>query len=153
MHGEVRPKKPDDRKVVGLFVLAPRLRWVSSCRVIGLPPGSPGVFICGAEMAKASEAVGVADVKAQGVAADVVPADQGIAAGTVATAEDGVATTAEAGSDQSGSVSETAEHPLDIISEIEHLLRIVGNVAVHEFRRISERLADLKNHPAIKPGE
>ncbi|WP_205182715.1 hypothetical protein [Burkholderia sp. LMG 13014] len=47
----------------------------------------------------------------------------------------------------------TIEHPLSIISEIEHLLRIVGNVAVYEFRRITERLADLKNHPAIKPGE
>ncbi|AXK61526.1 hypothetical protein [Burkholderia sp. IDO3] len=47
----------------------------------------------------------------------------------------------------------STEHPLDIIAEIEHLLRIVGNFAVHEFRRITERLADLKNHPAIKPGE
>ncbi|MEB2504627.1 hypothetical protein SB394_11955 [Burkholderia sp. BCCIQ04A] len=51
-----------------------------------------------------------------------------------------------------GAVAAPIEDPRDIISEIEQLLRIVGNVAVHEFRRISERLADLKNHPAIKPG-
>ncbi|MBR8030806.1 hypothetical protein KDW59_01825 [Burkholderia vietnamiensis] len=55
--------------------------------------------------------------------------------------------------DNSDDAEAAHENPLDIISEIEHLLRIVGNVAVHEFRRISERLADLKNHPAIKPGE
>ncbi|WP_144417363.1 hypothetical protein [Burkholderia cenocepacia] len=61
-------------------------------------------------------------------------------------------------SQQSAAASEnvaeaSTEHPLDIIAEIEHLIRIVGNVAVHEFRRITVRLADLKNHPAIKPGE
>ncbi|ARK81011.1 hypothetical protein BOC40_11810 [Burkholderia pseudomallei] len=60
-------------------------------------------------------------------------------------------TTAQTSSDEGASAS--IEHPLDIIAEIEHLLRIVGNVAVHEFRRVMERLAELKNHPAIKPGE
>ncbi|AIP61895.1 hypothetical protein [Burkholderia thailandensis] len=58
-----------------------------------------------------------------------------------------------AGADVVNVADASAEHPLDIIAEIEHLLRIVGNVAVHEFRRITERLADLKNHPAIKPGD
>ncbi|HIC7208559.1 hypothetical protein [Burkholderia stabilis] len=59
----------------------------------------------------------------------------------------------EAAADAVSVADASAEHPLDIIAEIEHLLRIVGNVAVHEFRRITERLADLKNHPAIKPGD
>lgn len=118
-----------------------------------LPSGSPGVFISGAEMEKANEAAGVADVKAQENAADVLPADQGIAAGTILTATDATATAPAVGNGAADSLGETVEHPLDIISEIEHLLRIVGNVAVHEFRRIAERLADLKNHPAIKPGE
>lgn len=59
----------------------------------------------------------------------------------------------QAGADIVNVAATSAEHPLDIIAEIEHLLRIVGNVAVHEFRRITERLADLKNHPAIKPGD
>ncbi|HDR8944308.1 TPA: hypothetical protein QDA71_001288 [Burkholderia vietnamiensis] len=54
----------------------------------------------------------------------------------------------------SGDGDEAAiEHPLEIISEIEYLLRIVGNVAAHECRRITERLADLKNHPSIKPAK
>lgn len=104
-------------------------------------------------MAKANEAAGAADMKEQDAAADVVPADQAIAAGTIAAAEDVTAEAASAVGGAADSASETVEHPLDIISEIEHLLRIVGNVAVHEFRRISERLADLKNHPAIKSGE
>ncbi|RQR03202.1 hypothetical protein DF026_32860 [Burkholderia stagnalis] len=55
--------------------------------------------------------------------------------------------------DGSDGTEAAIENPLDIISEIEHLLRIVGNVAVHEYRRIAERLTDLKNHPAIKPAE
>ncbi|TES97922.1 hypothetical protein [Burkholderia cepacia] len=118
-----------------------------------LPPGSPGVFISGAEMAKANEAAGAADMKAQDAAADMAPADRAIAAGTIAAAEAVTAEAAAAAGDAADFASETVEHPLDIISEIEHLLRIVGNVAVHEFRRISERLADLKNHSAIKPGE
>lgn len=86
-------------------------------------------------MGKASDSAVVGGVKAQGGTADEAPTDQAEKSeGTESPAED-------------------VEHPLNIISEIEHLLRIVGNVAVHEFRRISERLADLKNHPAIKSGE
>lgn len=42
------------------------------------------------------------------------------------------------------------EHPLTIIGEIEELVRMVGNAAVHEYQRLIQRLADLKNHPAIK---
>lgn len=104
-------------------------------------------------MAKANEAAGVAVAKVQDAAADVMPADQGSAGETVALAENVSATAPAADRDATDSASEAVEHPLDIISEIEHLLRIVGNVAVHEFRRIAERLSDLKNHPAIKPGE
>ncbi|RQQ64370.1 hypothetical protein [Burkholderia stagnalis] len=100
-------------------------------------------------MAKANEAAVAADVKDQDVTATVGPADQAIAAGDNAPATDAAVASTVA----SGGAAGAVEHPLDIISEIEHLLRIVGNVAAHEFRRITERLADLKNHPAIKPGE
>ena len=46
-----------------------------------------------------------------------------------------------------------AEPVLDIIAEIEHLVRITGNAAVYEHNRIFQRLADLKNHPQIKASE
>lgn len=46
-----------------------------------------------------------------------------------------------------------AEPVLDIIAEIEHLVRITGNAAVYEHNRIVQRLADLKNHPQIKASE
>ena len=118
-----------------------------------LPPGSPGVFISGAEMAKANEAAIAAEVKDQGATADICPADQAITAGAAAPMTDADVAAPAAASGDAGPAVGAVEHPLDIISEIEHLLRIVGNVAVHEFRRISERLAELKNHPAIKPGE
>ncbi|MDR5784081.1 hypothetical protein QCE63_32185 [Caballeronia sp. LZ065] len=61
-----------------------------------------------------------------------------------------------AGGDADVSVDSTAaaqpseEHPLTIIGEIEELVRMVGNAAVHEYQRLIQRLADLKNHPAIK---
>lgn len=100
-------------------------------------------------MAKVSEADVVADGKTQEATAADAPSDQSATVGATATKADVPAAT----SDVANPLTEAGEHPLDIISEIEHLLRIVGNVAVHEFRRISERLADLKNHPAIKPGE
>ncbi|MFM0022177.1 hypothetical protein [Paraburkholderia azotifigens] len=48
---------------------------------------------------------------------------------------------------------EAGEPVLDIIAEIEHLVRITGNAAVYEHNRIVQRLADLKNHPQIKAGE
>ncbi|MBR7961234.1 hypothetical protein KDW41_12340 [Burkholderia vietnamiensis] len=100
-------------------------------------------------MAKANEAAVAANVKDQDATAAVGPADQAIAAGDNAPATDAAVAAPVASDGAAGAV----EDPLDIISEIEHLLRIVGNVAVHEFRRIAERLVDLKNHPAIKPAE
>lgn len=124
-------------------------RWVSSCRVIDFPPGSPGIFISGAEMAKANEAAVAENVKDQDATAAVGPADQAIAGGDNAPATAAAVAAPVASDGAAGAV----ENPLDIISEIEHLVRIVGNIAVHEFRRITERLADLKNHPAIKPTE
>ncbi|OJA82922.1 hypothetical protein BGV71_14220 [Burkholderia ubonensis] len=101
-------------------------------------------------MANANASTIVADEKEQETTVGDVPADKGIAEGTFATAADGATTAPAIGNDAADSVAQAVEHPLDIISEIEHLLRIVGNVAVHECRRITERLADLKNHPTIK---
>lgn len=55
-----------------------------------------------------------------------------------------------AGAAESSATSAADEHPLTIIGEIEELVRMVGNAAVHEYQRLIQRLADLKNHPAIK---
>ncbi|TCK43998.1 hypothetical protein B0G84_2346 [Paraburkholderia sp. BL8N3] len=52
--------------------------------------------------------------------------------------------------DASAADDAVVEHPMTIIGEIEDLLRLVGNAAVHEYQRIIQRLADLKNHPAVK---
>ena len=98
-------------------------------------------------MAKVNETTVTTDVKAQDSTVVSAPADQEAA---TAVGVDTAVPASATGVEGAAVVAETVEHPLDIISEIEHLLRIVGNVAVHEFRRISERLADLKNHPAIK---
>ncbi len=126
-------------------------RWVSLCRVIDFLPGSPGVFISGAEM-EGSAVIATEQGAQQAVDHEARDAtSELIASGNVRLGADDAASAAPA--DDSEGAEAAIEHPIDIISEIEHLLRIVGNVAVHEFRRISERLADLKNHPAIKPGE
>lgn len=126
-------------------------RWISLCRAIDFPPGSPGVFISGAEMEGSAE-IATEQGAEQEVDHDGREATSDlIASGNVRLGADDAAPAAPA--DNSDDAEAARENPLDIISEIEHLLRIVGNVAVHEFRRISERLADLKNHPAIKPGE
>ncbi|GJH14985.1 hypothetical protein CBA19CS22_00605 [Caballeronia novacaledonica] len=76
---------------------------------------------------------------------------------------DGGAANAEAGSADAGESkmdlsagpngSGSDEHPLTIIGEIEVLVRMIGNTAVHEYQRLIQRLADLKNHPTIKDGE
>ncbi|MFM0135081.1 hypothetical protein [Caballeronia grimmiae] len=44
------------------------------------------------------------------------------------------------------------DHPLSIIAEIEALLVLIAAPAVHEYHRILQRLADLKNHPQVKEG-
>ncbi|MBU9661866.1 hypothetical protein KTF22_08175 [Burkholderia multivorans] len=97
-------------------------------------------------MGKTSEAAAQTDATVQGEAAGVVLTDEAYADAAASPAADAATGPAEA-------VADYVEHPLEIISEIEQLLRIVGNVAVHEFRRISERLADLKNHPSVKAPE
>jgi len=82
---------------------------------------------------------------------DAVP----LAAGGAADAEAGSAEAGEsepelsAGPNGSGS----DEHPLTIIGEIESLVRMIGNSAVHEYQRLIQRLADLKNHPTIEDAE
>jgi hypothetical protein len=85
------------------------------------------------------------------VSSDAVPLDAGGAADAEAgSAEAGESETAlSAGPNGSGS----DEHPLTIIGEIEALVRMIGNSAVHEYQRLIQRLADLKNHPTIKDGE
>jgi|GEM_PF-2062247 len=85
------------------------------------------------------------------VSSDAVPLDAGGDADAEAgSAEAGESETAlSAGPNGSGS----DEHPLTIIGEIEALVRMIGNSAVHEYQRLIQRLADLKNHPTIKDGE
>ncbi|PRH15463.1 hypothetical protein [Burkholderia multivorans] len=118
-------------------------------------------------MAKTNKAAAETGAKMQGATADGMPAGEDeqnafghgandatgelIASGNVRLGDSGADTAVQAAN--SDGVAAATEHPLDIIGEIEHLLRIVGNVAVHEFRRISERLADLKNHPSVKAPE
>jgi hypothetical protein len=85
------------------------------------------------------------------------PGDDAVPLGAGGTA-DAEAGSAEAGeSDAALSASQTGsgsdEHPLTIIGEIEALVRMIGNSAVHEYQRLIQRLADLKNHPTIKDGE
>ncbi|WP_250489969.1 hypothetical protein [Caballeronia sp. INML2] len=83
------------------------------------------------------------------VSSDAVPLD----AGGAADAEAGGAEAGESDAALSASQNGSDEHPLTIIGEIEALVRMIGNSAVHEYQRLIQRLADLKNHPTIKDGE
>ncbi|WP_250477376.1 hypothetical protein [Caballeronia sp. INML1] len=99
-----------------------------------------------------SDTTSVAPVEsASQPADDAVPLD----AGGVADAKAGRAgageSEAELSAGPNGSGSD--EHPLTIIDEIESLVRMIGNTAVHEYQRLIQCLADLKNHPTIKDGE
>ncbi|AQG98330.1 hypothetical protein A9R05_05460 [Burkholderia sp. KK1] len=83
------------------------------------------------------------------VSSDAVPLD----AGGATDAEAGGAEAGESDAALSASQNGSDEHPLTIIGEIEALVRMIGNSAVHEYQRLIQRLADLKNHPTIKDGE
>lgn len=85
------------------------------------------------------------------VSSDAVPLDVGGAADAEAGGAEAGESDAALSASQTGSGSD--EHPLTIIGEIEGLVRMVGNAAVHEYQRLIQRLADLKNHPTIKDGE
>ncbi|MDR5765025.1 hypothetical protein [Caballeronia sp. LZ028] len=85
------------------------------------------------------------------VSSDAVPLDVGGAADAEAGGAEAGESDAALSASQIGSGSD--EHPLTIIGEIEALVRMVGNAAVHEYQRLIQRLADLKNHPTIKDGE
>jgi len=85
------------------------------------------------------------------VSSDAVPLDVGGAADAEASSAEAGESDAALSASQTGSGSD--EHPLTIIGEIEALVRMVGNAAVHEYQRLIQRLADLKNHPTIKDGE
>ncbi|SAK88211.1 hypothetical protein AWB76_06297 [Caballeronia temeraria] len=85
------------------------------------------------------------------VSSDAVPLDVGGAADAEAGGAEAGEPDAALSASQTGSGSD--EHPLTIIGEIEALVRMVGNAAVHEYQRLIQRLADLKNHPTIKDGE
>ncbi|WP_250502816.1 hypothetical protein [Caballeronia sp. AZ7_KS35] len=86
---------------------------------------------------------------AESVSSDAVPLD----AGGAADAEAGSAEVGESELSAGLNGSGSDEHPLTIIGEIEALVRMIGNSAVHEYQRLIQRLADLKNHPTIKDGE
>ncbi|WP_250538687.1 MULTISPECIES: hypothetical protein [unclassified Caballeronia] len=85
------------------------------------------------------------------VSSDAVPLDVGGAADAEAGSAEPGESDAALSASQTGSGSD--EHPLTIIGEIEALVRMIGNSAVHEYQRLIQRLADLKNHPTIKDGE
>ncbi|WP_244807970.1 hypothetical protein [Caballeronia zhejiangensis] len=85
------------------------------------------------------------------VSSDAVPLDAGGAADAEAGGAEAGESDAALSAAQTGSGSD--EHPLTIIGEIEALVCMVGNAAVHEYQRLIQRLADLKNHPTIKDGE
>jgi len=85
------------------------------------------------------------------VSSDAVPLDVGGAADAEAGSAEAGESDAALSASQTGSGSD--EHPLTIIGEIEALVRMVGNAAVHEYQRLIQRLADLANHPTIKDGE
>ncbi|BCQ23142.1 hypothetical protein NK8_12670 [Caballeronia sp. NK8] len=83
-----------------------------------------------------------------GVSSNAVPLDAGGAADAEAGSAEAGESELSAGQNGSGS----DEHPLTIIGEIEALVRMIGNSAVHEYQRLIQRLADLKNHPQVKGG-
>ncbi|WP_250865656.1 hypothetical protein [Caballeronia sp. INSB1] len=85
------------------------------------------------------------------VSPDAVPLDAGGAADAEAGSAEAGEPDAALSASQTGSGSD--EHPLTIVGEIEALVRMIGNTAVHEYQRLIQRLADLKNHPTIKSGE
>jgi len=85
------------------------------------------------------------------VSSDAVPLDVGSTADAEAGGAEAGESDAALSASQTGSGSD--EHPLTIIGEIEALVRMIGNSAVHEYQRLIQRLADLKNHPTIKDGE
>ncbi|KDR25441.1 hypothetical protein [Caballeronia zhejiangensis] len=85
------------------------------------------------------------------VSSDAVPLDAGGAADAEAGGAEAGESDAALSASQAGSGSD--DHPLTIIGEIEALVRMIGNSAVHEYQRLIQRLADLKNHPTIKDGE
>ncbi len=86
-----------------------------------------------------------------GVSSEAVPLDAGGAADAEAGSADAGESETQLSAGPNGSGSD--EHPLTIIGEIEALVRMIGNTAVHEYQRLIQRLADLKNHPTIKDGE
>ncbi|WP_250533522.1 hypothetical protein [Caballeronia sp. AZ10_KS36] len=85
-----------------------------------------------------------------GVSADTVP----VAAAEEADGGAGSAVnpipTAPAVSPELSASAEEDEHPLAIIAEVEALVLLIGNAALHQYHRLIKRLADLKNHPQVK---